>query len=58
MLAALRSFLRTLVRPGGSAREMSTELEWHVAERTDDLVRRGLSTDEPRGRRGESSVIP
>ena len=46
MLAALRSFLRTLVRPGRAAREMRAELEWHVAERTDDLVHRGIPADE------------
>ena len=46
MLAPLRSFLRALIRPGRVEREMDADLKFHVAERVDDLVRRGLRRDD------------
>lgn len=45
-LARVRGFLQTTFRPGALARELEADLAFHLSERVDDLVSRGVSPED------------
>ena len=46
MLSRIRSWLDSVLRRSKVEKEMASEMEFHLAVRRDDLIRRGLSPDE------------
>src|SRR4030095_5381166 len=46
MLSRIRSWLGSVLRRSKVEKEMASEMEFHLAVRRDDLIRRGLSPDE------------
>ena len=46
MLSRIRSWLDSVLRRSKVEKELASEMEFHLAVRRDDLIRRGLSPDE------------